>query len=54
MTKFLLWHKCDYCGRWVLFKINWIDKNGLEYCSGICADRKTNVTNIDIIRGGLH
>jgi len=34
MTKFLLWHKCDFA---------WIDK---EYCSQICADKKTQVLDL--------
>ena len=43
MTKFILWHKCDWCGKWTMFPFAWVNKEDKEYCSQICADKKTQV-----------
>jgi len=46
MSRFLLWSKCDWCGKWVLFKIAWQKKDDKDYCNEACLEHKTQVLDL--------
>ena len=43
MSRFLCFHKCDWCGRWVMIRFGWVYDYDKEYCKQACADKSTVV-----------